>query len=36
VEAELNTQLGKAMYGEQTASEALDIAAAKAEEIFAR
>jgi ABC-type glycerol-3-phosphate transport system substrate-binding protein len=36
VEAELNTELGKAMYGDQSASEALDNAADKAEEIFAR
>ena len=36
VEAELNTELGKAMYGDQTASEALDNAANKAEDIFAR
>ena len=36
VETELNTELGKAMYGDQSASEALDNAADKAEEIFAR
>ena len=36
VETELNTQLGKAMYGDQTASEALDNTAEKAKEIFAR
>lgn len=36
VETELNTQLGKAMYGDQSASDALDNTVAKAKEIFAR
>jgi len=36
VETELNTELGKAMYGDQTPAEALDNAADKAKEIFAR
>jgi multiple sugar transport system substrate-binding protein len=33
---ELNKQLGSAMYGEQTASEALDNTAAEAEKIRSR
>ena len=36
IEEELNTELGKAMYGDQTASQALDAAAEKAKEILAR
>jgi len=36
VETELNTQLGKAMYGDQTPAQALDNTAEKAKEIFAR
>jgi multiple sugar transport system substrate-binding protein len=35
IEAALNEELGRAMYGEQTATEALDAAAATAEEIMA-
>jgi ABC-type glycerol-3-phosphate transport system substrate-binding protein len=35
IEEALNTELGKAMYGDQSASEALDKAAAEAEEILA-
>jgi multiple sugar transport system substrate-binding protein len=35
IEQALNEQLGKAMYGDQTASEALDKAAAEAKEILA-
>ena len=34
IEQELNDQLGRAMYGDQTPSEALDNAAEKAEEIL--
>jgi multiple sugar transport system substrate-binding protein len=36
VETELNTQLGKAMYGDQTPAEALDNTVEKSKEIFAR
>jgi multiple sugar transport system substrate-binding protein len=36
VETELNTQLGKAMYGDQSPAQALDNTAEKAKEIFAR
>ncbi len=36
VETILNEELGKAMYGEQTAEEALDNAAQQAEAILAR
>lgn len=36
IEEELNTQLGKAMYGDQTADEALDNAADKAKEILSK
>jgi multiple sugar transport system substrate-binding protein len=36
VETELNTQLGKAMYGDQTPAQALDNTVAKSKEIFAR
>jgi multiple sugar transport system substrate-binding protein len=36
IEESLNEQLGKAMYGDQTPSQALDAASAKAKEILAR
>ena len=36
IEEQLNEELGKAMYGEQTAAEALDNAEQKAEQILAR
>jgi multiple sugar transport system substrate-binding protein len=36
VETELNTQLGKAMYGDQTPAQALDNTVEKSKEIFAR
>jgi multiple sugar transport system substrate-binding protein len=36
IEQELNTQLGKAMYGDESADDALDNAADKAKEILSK